>query len=46
MLDLEFTNNCSIIFVGSFEFRASREFFIDEVRSPEIGIKHGYDKQI
>jgi hypothetical protein len=35
-LHLEFTLNLSIIFIGSFDIRASREFFSNEVRISEI----------
>jgi hypothetical protein len=36
LLHLEFTHNFSTIFGGSFDIRASREFFPNEVRSPEF----------
>ena len=36
LLHLEFKLNFSTIFVGSFDIGASREFFLYEVRSPEI----------
>ena len=36
LLHLEFKLTFSTIFVGSFDIRASREFFPNEVRSPEI----------
>jgi hypothetical protein len=36
LLHLEFTIYFSTIFVGSFDIGVSREFFPNEVRSPEI----------
>jgi hypothetical protein len=36
LLQSEFTLNFSAIFVGSLYIRASRKFFLNEVRSPEI----------